>query len=204
LDFGTGPTEGEAVYNYVAPNETPQAVDFPGANAARKNDSGSQVNTFYYLRDASSYQTMGSAIKTLLSEVSLIYKFSPPELTYKFPFKVGDSWESVNDIVESGLATGTGRKEEQTKVIARSSVHVPQGDYAKCYLVQIREHAKYSSGEEITRIDYAWLVPGVGAVAYIYSVNGEQNEVFSQASSFWRLKFKGPTSRAHKHRVQMF
>ncbi len=54
-----------------------------------------------------------------------------------------------------------------------------------------KDHAKYSSGEEITRIEYIWLVPGVGGVAYINSVNGEQNETFTQASSFPRLKFKG-------------
>src|SRR5450759_949272 len=36
-----------------------------------------------------------------------------------------------------------------------------------------------------------WLVPGVGAVAYLTSVNGEQVEQFAQASSYWRLKFRG-------------
>lgn len=149
-DFSTGPTEGEIVYDYVAPNETPQAADFPGANAARKNDSGTSVDTDYFLRDASSYQVAGYAIKTLLSEVSQIEKYSPPELTYKFPFKVGDNWESVNDIVESGLSTGTGRQEMQTKVIARNSVKVPQGEYDKCYL---KRFSTSGSGEQIAASD---------------------------------------------------
>lgn len=190
-DFSAGPTEGEIVYTYLAPNETPQASDFPGANSARKYDYGNGVDTIYIKKDSDTYQVLGDANKTLLSEVSYITKYNPPLLDYKFPFKVGDTWESVNDITYSGLGSGTGRLEVTCKVISRNSIKVPQGNYSKCYLLQYKSHEKDSDGTETTYIQYAWLVPGVGAVAYINSVNGEQIDAFTQASSFWRLKFKG-------------
>ena len=190
-DFSGGPTEGEIVYTYVAPNETPQAADFLGANTARKHDYGNGVVTFYIKKDTDSYQVLGNANKTILSEVSYITKYNPPRLTYKFPFKVGDTWQSVNDITYSGIGSGTGRLEENSKVISRNRIKVPQGEYSKCYLFQSKIHEKDSDGTETTYIQYAWLVPGVGAVAYITSVNGEQIDAFTQASSFYRLKFKG-------------
>lgn len=190
-DLTQGPTEGEIVYNYVAPKETENMADFPEATNARKSSNPSSASTYYYKKDPGGIQMLGIVNKSLLSEVSLTEKYSPPDLTYKTPFKVGDSWESINDVVYSGLASGTGRSETKIRVVARNSVKVPQGEYDTCYLLQYRYHNKDFQGTVYDSIEYAWLVPGVGSVAYIDSVNGEQNELFSQASDFWRLKFKG-------------
>src|SRR5659263_198032 len=44
------------------------------------------------------------------------------------------------------------------------------------------------------------LTPGVGAVAYLTSVNGEQVEQFAQASSYWRLTVSYTHLRAHETR----
>jgi len=192
-DFSQGPTEGQIVYDYIGPKDSPDAADFPEANAARKNSGPTSATTYFYKRDPSSILIFGSSTKTLLSALSAIEKYSPPEITYKMPFKVGDTWSSSSELSYSGLLSGKGREDFTTKAISKNSVKVPQGQYDISYLIQEKYHSVDPDGAETNNIYYTWLVPSVGAVAYMYSVNGEQNEVFSQATGFWRLKYKGKT-----------
>jgi hypothetical protein len=190
-DFSQGPTDGEVVYNYIAPKDSPQATDFPEANTSRKTDIPTQATTYFYKRDAQTLQMNGLAIKTLLSEVSLILKFNTPRLLYKYPFKVGDQWQSSCPLTESGLISGNGNFQSGVKVISRNAITVPQGSYKTCYLIQEKYNWTLSDGTNQAKINYSWLVPGVGPVAYVESVNGDQSEQLGQAASFWRLKFKG-------------
>jgi hypothetical protein len=190
-DFSTGPTEGEVDYVYVAPKDTEQTVDFPQATTARTQETSVSKVNFFYQKSSESLQILGYASKTLLSAIALTSKYNPPFPAYKFPFKAGDSWSTAYTVTMSGLGTGTDRSEDVNRVVSRNAIKVPQGSYDKCYLVQDRNHYVSSGGTITDQIDYTWLVPGVGAVAYLYSVNGETNEVFTQASSFMRLKYFG-------------
>ena len=190
-DLTAGPTEGEVVYNYVGPKDTEQAVEFPDANAAREQDYGGEKDIYYYRKTSEAQQILGRSTKTLLSQVAAVSKYNPPQSIWKFPFKVGDSWSYSSTGTVTGLVTGQSKWEGQLKVMARGSVKVPQGEYDKCYLVQERSHVVYTDATEDNTIDYTWIVPGIGPVAYLTSVNGETNEVFTQASSFMRLKYFG-------------
>ncbi len=190
-DFTEGPTEGEVVRRYIGVKNSPDAVDFPEANVAMKIDTGITSTTQFYKNDKSASQILGISVKTLLSDVPGIAKANPPVINFKYPFKVGDSWESVNDEQVSGLVTGNQRYESQTIVVTRNSIKVPQGSHEVCYLLQSKQHRIEYDGSDYTQIRYTWVVPGVGLVASIDSIKGEQNEVFTQASEFKRLKYKG-------------
>jgi len=192
-DLTAGPTEGEVVYNYIGPKDTEQAVEFPDANAAREQDYGGDKDIFYYNKTAAAQQILGHSYKSLLSQVAATTKYNPPQGIWKYPFKVGDTWAYSSTGTVTGLVSGQSKIDSQIKVLARNSVKVPQGEYDKCYLVQSRNHYIYTNGSELNTVEYTWTVPGIGPVAYLVSVNGETSEVFTQASSFMRLKFWGKT-----------
>jgi hypothetical protein len=190
-DFSQGPTDGQLVDDSIAPKDTRDNADFPGANKAVKESSGDSSETRFYKVDEASSQELGRSTTTLLTAAPYITTFSPPVIDYKFPFKVGDEWNSSSELLSSGAYSGKGSYALTNKVISKNSIVVPQGKYDVCYLIQTRANILDSDGSTWNTIGYSWVVPNVGSVAHIESANGEQAEVFSQGTVFTRLKYKG-------------
>jgi hypothetical protein len=78
------------------------------------------------------------------------YKFTPPSVMLKVPFRPGDSWKSDPD-----------RSEENAKIIGVERVRVPAGTFEA-----VRVDAKYATGGPQKEPASFWYAPGVGLVKF--------------------------------------
>ena len=127
---------------------------------------------------------LGYAQQEIVGYMTL--KFSPPKLSYRFPFKVGDSGGSSSTYTVTGLNPGQGSITSQESILAYNTLKVvplfgQQVTYNNCFLMQARETDTWTDGTVHVTLSYYWLVPGVGSVAW-----GEGGEV--EGSNFLLYK----------------
>ena len=124
------------------------------------------------------------------------FTYTPPRFELKYPTKKGLTWQDTYQYHQTGLAGDASYQSLRTsKVISVNQIKTPFKSYDKCFLVQSRREERKPGGTVVTYW-YGWFVPRVGAVVEIKSVDGETNEVFTQAQRFWRLKFQGQEKAA--------
>lgn len=186
-NFVQAPTSSEFTLLYVDPSAQNAGSEFPSANICERIDP----NTYTYLvKTSESVQTLGKDHpgEYYAQGVRQLTRYSPPETVCRFPFRVGDSWESESDGILVDYPSGSVHYHITTKVISRNSIKVPAGQFASCYLLQKKEDWVLADGTSIHPIYYDWIVPNVGRVVHIASYEDETQEVFSQAAGYSVLK----------------
>jgi len=187
-DFTQGPEEGTRTQEYIPGASVPESTRFPGANVVRRDNDGLMNAVGFFKWDSSAANWMGWSYQNNYMPTAQFMTADPPDLAFRFPFKVGDSWGSQCNMAVSGNVDATGTYTDNCRVVSLNSIRVPAGDFDKCYLILDHTQESYSDGTNDSRVSYTWVVPGVGSVAGITSANGEINDVFTQATHIARLK----------------
>ena len=185
-DFVEAPTSSEITVSYVDPKAQEASSEFPSADTCRRMGN----NYKYFVKSSESVRILGEDYpgEYYAEGVRMLTEYSPPRTTYRFPFRVGDRWESVSDQIAVDYPSASLHYHVTTKVISRNSIKVPAGQFATCYLLQVKEDDVLVDGTSIHRFHYAWVVPNVGRVAFIEGYEDETQEVFSQAAGYTVLK----------------
>lgn len=162
------PVEDQETQSYIDPAANYAYGDFPGANAARVYTTPDFSISQFYTRETTYMNYLGYAEKEIVGYKTL--KFNPPKLTYRFPFKVGDSWGSASTYTITGLNPGQGSLTSQSNVLACNTLKVEPWfsqpvTYNNCFLMQMRDTDTWTDGTVHVTLTYGWLVPGIGMVA---------------------------------------
>lgn len=165
---------------YLDPAEAPLADAFTGATSVvlyEWESAAAPDEYIYQALDESSLKVFGrsdeSAVKVMLEGTSRMLLF---------PMSTGNTWqdsyvEVSGDEQRDVSATST--------VLAYDEIDLPAGTY-DAFLLQTRVVAVEDDGATDV-IVYTWFTPGIGRVAEIVSLPGEEDEVFTVAAAFFRL-----------------
>jgi hypothetical protein len=169
------PADEQATQSYVDPAANYAHGDFPSANAARVYTTPDFSISQFYDRETTYMNYLGYAQQEIAGYMTL--KFSPPKLSYRFPFEVGDSWGSSSTYTVTGLNPGKGSIANQVSVLAYNTLKIDPlfGEpvtYNNCFLLQTRDTDTWTDGTVHVTLTYYWLVPSLGSVAW-----GEGGEV---------------------------
>lgn len=154
--------------SYVNPAANYAYGGFPDSNVARVLSGSEGEASQFFSKSSSSMYYLGNAEREIVGYRTL--KFNPPILEYRFPFNVGDSWESSSTYSITGLTPGQGTVTSQVRVIGNNSlkltVLITETTYNNCYLMEQQETDTMPDGTIHSYSTYYWLVPGIGRVAY--------------------------------------
>ena len=190
-DFSNGPTEDEVVSTIVDKSRATDAANFPGANLVERTDVGEMYDDAFFNNNTGGLNLPGESNHYMISKVPTIYTYGPGYYYLKYPLKKGLTWTDTYKTTESGFGAGAPSDlVRASKVIAVNQIKTPFKSYDRCFLVQSRREQHWPDKTEVTYW-YGWVVPNVGIVVEVKSVNGETNEVFTSAQRFWRLKYQG-------------
>jgi hypothetical protein len=196
-DFRAQVINGENLTTqYLLPQNTPFAAQFPQANFAQKIDfTGLFAGSVY------SYSTVAANAWTQVGNV-----FTSPdtavadtsnELIVPLPLQFSQTWsattvDSTGDPATFAIVVKTSSVET---VDAWGTIRLPLGDVS-CLRIRSNETditATYFGGmlfqsDTSTAISFTWVTKNHGAVASITSQDGETNPNFTNASSFTLLQ----------------
>lgn len=190
-DFSTGPADDEVVTTVIDKTQAPDMASFPAANLVDRTDVGQVYDDAYWVNDQEGLKLLGEANHYMISKVPTVYTYTPPWFLLKYPLKKGLTWQDSYQNTEAGFGAGASCNINRTsRVVAVNQIKTPFKSYDRCFLVQVRKEELKPTGT-VGTYWYGWYVPNVGCVVEIKSVDGEVNEVFTQAQRFRRLKFQG-------------
>lgn len=149
-DFAQCIEEDETVDTFINPAENPDVAMFPGATSAIQCTEGTETGVHFYEKGKHCLKILGSSFGSSASNERAVRQYIPPKEKYRFPFVVGDSWESSSTGQVSGSTTQTEESIDRYKVVSRNSIEVPEGAYDICYLLQHEEHYTNSKGAGYT------------------------------------------------------
>ncbi len=181
---------------FVAPQGTPFAAQFPQANFVQKATSPSEPNAaaYIYLQVTSANLRMvGNGYVT--KDTTYFDPAGSNDLA-PLPLQLGATWNStesdtIGAIPAFAIITTTA---SNNMVDASGTVRLPSGDFS---CLRIRNDSQtvsktiingiVFSADTTTSIDYAWISKNDYLVAMASSQDGETNPNFTNASSFGRL-----------------
>ncbi|MBK6767236.1 MAG: hypothetical protein IPG71_13370 [bacterium] len=183
-DFTTGPT------NSTASSELRASADAPAPLPA---------NTSYV-----EYQTQGGSTQWLYSDETAagtwargfaqggtVYAYDAPQWNiYHYPMTFGTTWTSAWTWGEAELGTPI-QETRNVEMVGWGTVTTPFGGPMPCLVMRTLQ-TSYAEFMGIPLVDdlyrtYEWLVPGIGSVVAILSVEGESNWLFNTASGYFRM-----------------
>ena len=192
-DLRDGPEEVISTTTVVALEETPFAIQVLGkADGAWVETEISEAETlkteYTYFRRTSS-ETVLIAVVT---EGSWFILFEPGLAVLTFPLVFGHRWSSQSMYTRStlgGYVASIVRSWILYDLVVDGwgTVEVPAGEYA---CLRLRRSARYNipgRGEQ-SGIRYQWIAPGIGTVASVLSLPGEENLEFTRAFTVSRLR----------------
>jgi FlgD Ig-like domain len=181
-------------YQFLAPQGTPFAANFPQANFVQKNTLPSQPGLAIYSYskvNTTSLQQLGSATQT--SDTTFVLASTA---TTPLPAQFGATWNDVRSDT-SGLPPAflqITRITSASTVDGSGQVRLPIGDF-DC--LRIRDNRKTVTktvvngavilADSSTSISYNWVTKNNFVVAQASSQKNEANPNFTDASSFGRL-----------------
>ncbi|MCG3155850.1 MAG: hypothetical protein DKINENOH_02458 [bacterium] len=196
-DFRNIVLQADRVINqFVSPQATPFAGQYPQANLAQKTTMPSEPGVEYYLYlqvAAANLQTLGSGFvtpDTAIADVMGSSDIAP------LPLQLGTSWNAVeSDTIGDPASFGTIiRSTTNNSVDAWGRVRLLVGDF-DCLRIRANSQTislTYFGGtlflaDTTVSIDYSWVSRGNFFVAQATSQDGETNPNFTNASYFGRL-----------------
>lgn len=180
-NFAAGPSDASLTIVTIEAAVAPGEDFFPEANvAAQSSWSPATVAEEYNFqdKDGSSWRSYGK-----FGPDGRLRTYSTGVRALIFPAAIGSAWTEAYSEIESGRTINI-RAENQ--VVARNRLTVPAGTF-EAFLLQTRVTST-SDGRSSVVWDYTWFVPGIGRAAEIISLPDESDEVFGNASSFYRLE----------------
>lgn len=179
-DLASGSGAATLTTEYIDPGVGPLDGELPEAGLVVRYSwsNGSSPDEYLYQSlDADAWRVHGRADAS-----GLRLELNGASRALLLPLAVGDGWTdsytSVEDGRESAVTT-------ENTVLSFNEVTVPAGTY-DAFLLQTRVTERRTS-ETVTAIVYTWFAPGVGRVAEIVSLPGEDDDLFSSAAAFYRL-----------------
>lgn len=197
-DFRNVTVQAERFTNqYVSPQGTPFAAEFPQANFVQKITSPAEPEGEYYLYLAvtgANVQTLGSGVVT--PDTNFVSPFGANEEVMPLPLQFGATWttsssDTIGDPQTFAIITASN---SSLTVDGWGQVRLPIGDF-DCLRVRndIETIVKtIISGNVLladtsTSLGYTWVSKNNYYVATVQSQDGETNPNFTDASGFERL-----------------
>lgn len=179
-DLANGPEAAVLTTEYLDFDGGPLDGELPGADLVVRYHWSSGAIPDEYLYEslaADAWRVYGRADSS-----GLRIELEGNSSALLLPLTVGSSW------TDSYTSVGNERESAVTAentVLAFNEIEVPAGTY-DAFLLQTRI-TEQRTPETVTAIVYTWFAPGVGRVAEIVSLPGEDDDVFSTAAAYYRL-----------------
>ncbi len=171
-DVVAAPSDSRFVFSYVDPATTPFVDSFPNATvAATVTTLGTFGNYSYYLEDASSYQTLGSANDDSFT------KMTDTQKGFCYPLRYGDSFnDDYEYFIESSYFNSKTHATSFNEYDAYGTLLLPQGTFNDvARFVQYREEIDTLSivaGINIITINLdttvGWITPEFSSQLALY------------------------------------
>lgn len=183
-DFSTGPT------NSTASSEIRAVADAPSPAPAQTSFVEYQTqggNTQWLYSDETAAGTWARGF----AQGASIYPYDAPQWNiYHYPMTFGTTWTSSWTWGEELLGVAI-QETRNVEIVGWGVVTTPFGGPMPC-LVMRTFQTSYAEFLGTPLIDdlyrtYEWIVPGVGSVVAILSVEGESNWLFNTASGYFRM-----------------
>lgn len=183
-DFTTGPTTSTASSELRATADAPAPAPAQTSYVEYQTQGGS---TQWLYSDESAAGTWARGF----AQGGTVYPYDAPQWNiYHYPMTYGTSWSSSWTWGEDAL--GVPIQETRTsEIVGWGSVTTPFGGPMPCLVMRTLQ-TSYAEYLGIPLVDdlyrtYEWIVPGIGSVVAILSVEGESNWLFNTASGFFRM-----------------
>lgn len=183
-NFTTGPTNSTASSELRAPADAPQP---PPANTSYVEYQTQGGNTQWLYSDETAAGTWARGF----AQGATIYPYNAPQWNiYHYPMTYGTSWSSSWTWGEEELGLPV-QETRNVEIVGWGTVTTPFGGPMPCLVMRTLQ-TSYGEFMGIPVVDdlyrtYEWLVPGIGSVVAILSVEGEANWLFNTASGFFRM-----------------
>ena len=183
-DFTTGPTTTTASSEIRATNQAPQP---PPANTTYVEYQTQGGQTQWLYEDETGAGTWARGF----SQAGTIYSYDAPTWNiYHYPMTFGTIWNNSWTWGESELGVPV-QETRNNEIVGWGTVTTPFGGPLPCLVIRTLQ-TSYAEFMGIPIINdsyrlYEWIVPGIGSITTIQSVNGEASWLFNTASGFYRL-----------------
>ncbi|MCB1059533.1 MAG: hypothetical protein KDB65_04820 [Calditrichaeota bacterium] len=183
-DFSTGPTTSTATSEIrtvaAAPQPAPAQTTF-----TEYQTQGGQAQWLY--EDETATGTFARGV----SQNGSVYPYDAPFWNiYHYPMTYGTTWSSSWTWGEEALGVPI-QETRDCEIVGWGMVTVPFGGPMQCLVMRTLQ-TSYAEFMGIPILDqlyrsYEWIVPGIGSVVAILSVDGETSWLFNTASGYFRL-----------------
>jgi len=183
-DFSTGPTSSTASSEIRATAGAPAPIP-PQTSYVEYQTQGGSTQWLYSDETAAGTWARGFA------QGGTVYPYDAPQWNiYHYPMTNGTTWSSSWTWGEEALGVPI-QETRNCEIVGWGSVMTPFGGPMQCLVMRTLQ-TSYAEFMGVPLVDdlyrtYEWIVPGIGSVVAILSVEGESNWLFNTASGYFRL-----------------
>ena len=183
-DFSTGPTDLTATSEIRTVAAAPAP---PPANTTYTEYQTQGGDTQWMYEDELGDGTWGRGFE----QGGTIYTYDAPQWNiYHYPMTYATQWSSSWTWGEAQIGTPV-QELRENEIVGWGTVTIPFGGPVPCLVIRTY-HTSYAEFMGVPLIDdkyriYEWIVPGIGSVATIQSINQEPSWYFNTAKMFFRL-----------------
>lgn len=183
-DFTSGPTTSTASSEIRATAAAPAPAPAQTSYIEYQTQGG---NTQWLYCDETAAGTWARGF----AQGGTVYPYDAPQWNiYHYPMTFGTTWTSTWTWGEEALGVPI-EEVRSSEIVGWGSVTTPFGGPMQCLVMRTLQ-TSYAEFLGVPLVDdmyrtYEWIVPGIGSVVAILSVEGEGNWLFNTASGYFRL-----------------